>query len=145
MRLMVPLAIIRAPHGVQRRGQVRALTAHMHRYGWWGRPIVGEPISVGASWRLQAWTGAHRIAAARRAGLRHVPVLTLSVPHLRSSKVRPVWGAYLYGLPAAWDDADRARFLRGAGEEVGAMALDGEVRRNRMEALFASRSRKRHR
>jgi len=71
-----------APHSItplheiheSRRDHLRELMRRMRRDGWQGRPILVELIS---RTRYQAWTGTHRLAAARRLPLRHVPVVLI--------------------------------------------------------------------
>jgi hypothetical protein len=50
--------------------KVARIAAAMRRDGWQGRPLLIEEDLDG---RLNAWTGSHRISAAREAGLVEVP------------------------------------------------------------------------
>jgi len=50
--------------------KVVRIAAAMRRDGWQGRPLLIEEDVEG---RLHAWTGSHRISAAREAGLIEVP------------------------------------------------------------------------
>ena len=69
-RRIIPL------HKVKRKRDLRLLTAVMRDEGWTERPILVEQIRPGL---YQAWTGTHRLAAARRARLRRVPVLLVDL------------------------------------------------------------------
>ena len=62
-------------HGIlqSRAHHLRELIDRMRRDGWEGRSLIVEETTPH---RYQAWTGTHRLAAARRVGLR-VPILLI--------------------------------------------------------------------
>lgn len=62
-------------HEVRDAKKLEALVASMGRGGWQGRPIL---VSA-RDGRFFAYTGSHRIAAARAAGLDQVPVVVIEI------------------------------------------------------------------
>lgn len=55
----------------------------MRRYGWQGRPLAAESLGEGRtklrpSGHFMGWTGTHRLAAARAAGLMKIPVILIN-------------------------------------------------------------------
>ncbi len=73
-RRVLPLHELRRPH------HFAELVSRMRRHGWQGRPLLVE-VLADAKYRMRAsghfmnWTGTHRLAAARAAGLTRVPVV----------------------------------------------------------------------
>lgn len=125
--------MIRAHHEVTRKGLVKTLVADMKRFGWRGRPVLGERLPDG---RVQAWTASHRIAAARKAGLRAVPVRFLDRDRVARALTKAgyvVGEVLLLSTPPKWYDDDRARFLKEAGDLIGAALLRIEVDENARE------------
>lgn len=125
--LYVAPFMIRAHHGVTNRLQVRALTKSMRQHGWRGRQILGERLADG---RIQAWTGSHRLPAARLAGLLAVPVRLVDRARVARHMARegyPVGDVLLFGLPKGWYDERRAAFLTEAGDTHAAALLDREI------------------
>jgi hypothetical protein len=86
-----------------RMGDLRELMRRLTLQGWQGRPLVVEDTSPH---RYQAWTGTHRLAAARRVGLRRVPVVLID-----KRKWIRYWGP-AEGLFI--DEVDGDRYLREA-------------------------------
>jgi len=134
--ILVALSHLRRHHGVHRNAQVNALVAHMKKHGWCGRPILAERLPSGG---IQAWTGTHRIAAAKRAGITRIPCvlvdatrLALVVPRSGGRGGRPGTGPYLFSLPARWYDEDRADFMEKIGDVASAALLRQEVKFNAM-------------
>lgn len=124
---------IRVHHPVYRKAQVRVLTRSMRLHGWKGRSLVGEALQCGD---LQAWTGSHRVPAARRARLTSIPVRLVDRAAIgKALGVDPttIDGALLHHLPPNWYDDDRAAFLKKIGDELGASALATEVEENALE------------
>jgi len=60
--------VIFPPHAADDAAKVDALAAAMDANGWEGRPVLAVRIG-GSTSEVQALTGSHRIAAARRAGV----------------------------------------------------------------------------
>lgn len=60
---------------IDKPDQVKRLTAIMRKEGWIGRPL----LIADEGDRLQAYTGSHRLAAAVKAGLAEIPVVTIPV------------------------------------------------------------------
>ena len=111
-------------HGIResRVHHLRELIERMRRGGWQGRPIVVEETAPN---RYQAWTGTHRLAAARRLGLR-VPVLLID----KTRWIRR------WGEPAGLvvdevdDDMDKYVKLLAAGDTLAARILHQEIELN---------------
>lgn len=61
---------LRPPHKVRDRALLASLIESMRANGWQGRPLLGIKVSDGEA---QLFTGSHRYAAAREAGI-EVPV-----------------------------------------------------------------------
>jgi len=59
--VQLPPSSVSPPHGITDDAKHQRLVTGMRRVGWAGRPVIVE--SIGG--RFQAWTGSHRIAAAR--------------------------------------------------------------------------------
>ena len=62
---------IEPPHGVEDKQKLSNLVNSMSKEGWKGRPILAYDVGRG----IEALTGSHRIAAARKAGLDEIPVV----------------------------------------------------------------------
>jgi len=65
---------ITPPHEVRDTEKLESLVASMKKNGWQGRPILAFDVGNG----LEALTGTHRLAAAKQAGIKDVPVLKIS-------------------------------------------------------------------
>jgi ParB-like chromosome segregation protein Spo0J len=102
-------------HEVQSLAKVAELGADMRENGWNDRPILVVKTTLG----YQAWTGSHRIEAAREAGLRSIPCYVIP-----ESSIEP------YGVDAAFghvEDRERLEVLRKVGdaEAIRLMWLEG--------------------
>src|SRR5258706_3190345 len=64
------------PPGRLDADKIGTLAASMQTQGWKGSPVLVERPPHGS---LLAWTGRHRILAARRAGLTHVPLVMVDL------------------------------------------------------------------
>lgn len=147
MRLWVPPSQIRPFHAVKNHARVRMLAAKMREVGWIDRPVLAETIVEAASspraprprYRFQAWTAAHRIAAARLARLPVIPVHLVLVADQSGKKLASgrllirKRGAYLFSLPSGWYDDDRMQFLLTLGDASSAAILRAELEANRAE------------
>lgn len=125
--------MIRAHHEVTRKRQLKALVTSMKAHGWRGRPVLGERLADG---RVQAWTASHRIAAARKAGLRSIPVRFLDREVVAKALLKAgfvVGDVLLLSTPPRWYDPDRAKFLKDAGDLIGAALLRLEMEENARE------------
>ena len=102
----------------------------MRERGWEGRPLLGELLSSG---HVQAWTGSHRIPAARRARLPSIPMRFIDrdrVERRMRALGYDVGAVLISRLPAEWYDIDRERFLLEAGDTHGAAVLRLEIDAN---------------
>ena len=72
---MVKVSIynVEPPHRANNAEKLQRLTASMEEGGWQGRPLVVLEVADG----FAAWTGSHRLQAARDAGLEEVPAVLL--------------------------------------------------------------------
>jgi hypothetical protein len=70
--------ILDPPHAPLDRERRRAIDASMKKHGWRGRPLLAARHGLPeAEATLTCLTGSHRIAAARKAGIKAVPVLVV--------------------------------------------------------------------
>jgi len=105
-----------------RAHHLRELIDRMRHEGWQGRALVVEETAPN---RYQAWTGTHRLAAARRVGIR-VPVVIID----KLKWVRH-WGCPK-GLfvDAVDDDMDKYLALLKAGDILPARIIHQEIELN---------------
>jgi len=75
MKLLDPRSI-RPPHGVCNNLRFIFLFRRFQSNGWEGRPLVVIRLRNSKRWKYYSITGSHRIAAARKAGIK-VPVIVL--------------------------------------------------------------------
>jgi uncharacterized ParB-like nuclease family protein len=73
----IPPEKIMPIHGVQDQAKYEALVEAMRLEGWEGRPLLVVYRQGGASYRYQALTGSHRLAAAREVGLKEIPAIVV--------------------------------------------------------------------
>jgi hypothetical protein len=97
---------IAPPHEVRDEAKKDRLAEAMGEHGWQGRPLL--VVDTGTD---TAWTGSHRLEAAKQAGLDHIPVVRISPDYEK-------WGADLEG---ASDDYDRLSVLERIQAEDGGM------------------------
>lgn len=107
------------PHEVRRHGHLRELVVLMRRSGWQGRPLLVEKLAGGR--HFFAWTGTHRLAAAKAAGLRQIPCVLVN--RGRAPKVLPQ-GA------STTSDVSRLRALSTRRDPAAAL-MRAEIRINR--------------
>lgn len=92
-------------HAARYRKHVRELAHDMRRNGWQGRPL----LVIERDNDYLAWTGSHRIAAAKEAGIRQIPCYSLSESKLIALGFEADWGHV--------EDRDRLEILRKVGDE----------------------------
>lgn len=100
------------PHGVKDPAKFADLVAAMREGGWVGRPILVHDDGNG----YHAWTGSHRIAAAREAEVL-VPVVCVTGEIERRSE-------------ECADDDDRLAVLIDAEDEEAAAIMRAEIDAN---------------
>jgi hypothetical protein len=105
-------------HDVRNPAKVKEIAASMKRVGWKGRPL----LVVEDAGKETAWTGTHRLAAAREAGLsmEQVPQVRVSADKLRAA-------GYDVDELAALGKKKRVEALRKAGETEAADLLQEEI------------------
>src|SRR5688572_30545940 len=86
-------------HEPRNAAAVEAMAQDMGENGWTGRPLLVVQSASG----FQAWTGSHRIAAAREADLSTVPCYVIQEGVFADSDVDATFGHV--------DDADRLKAL----------------------------------
>jgi hypothetical protein len=107
----------------RRKHHLRELIWRLRTFGWQGRPILVEEIAPN---RYQAWTGTHRLAAARRLRWRRVPVVLID----------PRKWIRRWGKPEGLivdevdDDFDKYVTLLQAGDKLAARIMHLEVELN---------------
>ena len=94
-------------HEVRDETKLAMLVASMDADGWTGRPLLVQ--DTGEGW-YQAWTGSHRIAAAREAGIDSIPCVVIDNPT----------------LDPHGSDSTRARELSRAGLDAAADLMSQE-------------------
>lgn len=114
------------PHEVRNPAKYNALVAAMRDTGWCGRPILAEEEIYGDYdiWDpeqledvdMRAWTGSHRIAAAREAEI-EIPVYVMDED---TNAQVGTWESYL-------DDEDRVEAFRRAKDRNAAALMAAEV------------------
>jgi len=113
---------IKPPHEVRDKDKLKKLSESMKTDGWQGRPILAfvEPNGT-----IQAVTGSHRIAAAKRTKT-PIPVVYINPDALKWEDPRGSLGPWNQVV----DDGDDGRvemFLRKAGEERAARLMRKEM------------------
>src|SRR2546426_586954 len=69
----LPIDLIEPLHAANSKPHLQDLIADMREHGWSGRPL----LVIQRGKKYFAWTGSHRIAAAKKAGLERVPCYIL--------------------------------------------------------------------
>jgi len=124
---------IRPLHEVRNKTKLKALTEKIAEHGWQGGPILVEEV-LDRGYR--AWTGTHRLAAAKAAGLDTVPVVLVDVEKVwEELRMRELdFGKIKDGLvDATYDDEDRYKLLEAAGDDRAAALMHNEVEMNESE------------
>ena len=116
-------------HGVTDQNKFNALVTSMKESGWVGRPVLVEEHGDG----YQAWTGSHRIAAAKKAGVM-VPVVVMDSnaiqQYLADNDAEP-GSLFDYGASqAALDDDEKLRLLEEFGDERAIALLREELEKD---------------
>jgi hypothetical protein len=111
-------------HSVYDKYKYTKLVEDMDSHGWIGRPILVEPFGDG----FAAWTGSHRLAAARAAGLSSIPVVIIDVETLLENEGEPPDGKPFSSL--ATDDESRFDMLVRNGLIDAAQLMGQELQEN---------------
>jgi hypothetical protein len=125
-------------HGVNApyaESHVTRIAASMEKEGWQGRPLLVEEVR-NYSWdEYYAWTGSHRIEAAKRAGLTEIPCRLIRADEAEAAFSEAGYNRYGF---SCWRDAitsahgalDKHRLsgLEHAGLKEGAEILREEIR-----------------
>lgn len=93
-------------HEARNRRHADSLAADMKENGWEGRPL----LVIKRKSNYLAWTGSHRIAAAREAGLSSVPCYVLQQSKLARHGFDAEWGHV--------EDHERLKILTTIGDET---------------------------
>ena len=106
-----------------RKHHLRELVRRLRESGWQGRPLLVERTGRN---RYQAWTGTHRLAAARRLRMRRVPVVVID-----GQKWLRRWGPPEdLIVDEVDDDFDKYVALLQAGDTLAARVMHQEVELN---------------
>lgn len=121
------IGLINPPHGVTDPDKLSRIEADMRANGWTGRPILVERYGDG----YQAWTGSHRLAAARRVS-RDLDIPVVVIDH---DKMVATHGEMLNDkwLTQSGDDYDRLAMLVEAGDDEAAALMREEIEANEAE------------
>jgi len=110
------------------------IVRNMKREGWCGRPLLVEEAKRYSLTKYYAWTGSHRIEAAKRANLSAVPccVITEAEAKAAFSKAGYNWYGYSCWRDAVMgreggQDSDRLRALEKAGLHQAAQMVRDEM------------------
>jgi hypothetical protein len=118
---ITPLHVLKS----SREHHLRELMVRLRTEGWQGRPLVVEDTSPH---RYQAWTGTHRLAAARRVNLHRVPVVLIDKDKWIRRWGRPRKGRLF--VDEVGSDMDKYVALLEAGDLVAARVLHQEIELN---------------
>jgi hypothetical protein len=100
--------------------KLNSLAASMQKNGWQGRPILAYDIGDG----LEALTGSHRIAAAKKAGIEDIPVLKIS------DDIANYIDDYGRSIRDISDEDDVVEFLKGFGNKDASQLMRIEQKYN---------------
>lgn len=109
-----------------RAAHLDELARRMQIDGCVGRPLIVEETSPG---RYQAWTGTHRLGAARRVGLRRVPIVLIDKDKWVRRWGRPR-GLFVDAVRRDGSDMDKYLMLRDAGDRLAARVMHQEIEMN---------------
>lgn len=107
-------------HEVRDTEKLDSLVASMKKNGWQGRPILAYDIGDG----LEALTGSHRIAAAKKAGIEDIPVLKIS------DDIANYIDDYGRSIKDISDEDDVVEFLKGFGDKNASQLMRFEQKYN---------------
>jgi hypothetical protein len=103
-------------HEARSHQHLGELTDDMESNGWTGRPL----LVIERENDYLAWTGSHRIAAAKKAGIKQIPCYALSESELVAHGFDAVWGHV--------EDYERLEILREVGDEAAVAIMWQENR-----------------
>lgn len=120
------------PHEVREKSKFEKLVASFKDNGWEGRPLL---VEKGEGSLRQSWTGSHRIAAAKKAGLEEIPCYVLDDAMLDDHEDDEEWSnlerdRYGFWAGAGSDDRTRLEILEAAGEKKAAFLMRAEIEAN---------------
>jgi hypothetical protein len=104
--MQIDPAEIKPLHEVRSRKLLNDLVADMRKNGWRGRPL----LVIEREADYVAWTGSHRIAAAKKAGLVAVPCYVLHERQLLHHDCDAEWGHV--------EDWERLKIIQKVGDEA---------------------------
>jgi len=139
----VPVQAVNPLHEVRDEKKLDELVRNIKAHGWVGRPLIVEEFGEG----YQAWTGSHRLIAAKQAGLEKVPVIVID--YAKVVKALEKWGytpeELKHGIgDSIIDDTDRHELLVEAGDVEAAQLMYQEVLSNTLqEIVYSARDLKR--
>lgn len=113
-------------HRIKRPVDLRLLIAGMRDDGWCGRRLLVEEYSPG---HYQAWTGTHRLTAAKRARLRRVPILIIDLKKW-VKEWGPIEEEFAVDDVHGGDDEDKYMALLKAGDRIAADLMRQEIEMN---------------
>jgi hypothetical protein len=114
----IELSTITPLHPGKNERQLKTLAESLAREGWHGRPL----LVIEREDDYLAWTGSHRIAAAKLAGFKTVPCYVLQEAQLTEKGFDAEHGQVF--------DSDRLEILRKVGDETAIHIMWFEGRDN---------------
>jgi len=130
----LPIERVNPLHEVRDEEKLASLTQKMQEHGWEGRPLLVEPFEDG----YQAWTGSHRLAAAKQIGLDTVPAVVIDYD--KAVAVVKRWGytpdELRHGIgDSIIEDEERYQLLCEAKDEPAARLMFQEVLSNSLQEI----------
>lgn len=110
------------PDHIRNDKKIKVLSRRMAEHGWQGLPL----LAIDDGEQYQAWTGTHRLAAAKIAGLEEIPIVMLDRGRLERAAKRLGFQG-LHGNFGPRDDDERYQVIREAGYKVAALIAKLEV------------------
>jgi hypothetical protein len=123
---LIEVRKIRPFNEVEDVEKLNSLAASMQKNGWQGRPILAYDIGDG----LEALTGSHRIAAAKKAGIEDIPVLKVS------DEIANYTDDYGRSIRDVSDQDDVTEFLEGFGDNDATNLMRIEQKYNANQQSF---------
>lgn len=119
------------PHEVRDKNKFQALVKAFFLEGWQGRPLLVEPApDDGPAW---AWTGSHRLAAAKAAHLEEIPVVYVDTEKLEAEGY--LRGQKGYFVELLFDDYEKERALRSSDDTKALELIEIELQKNLEDEL----------
>lgn len=132
MKIQLALEKVQPPHEVDAHSShLQEILASLQEHGWTGRPLLVEELPDG---NYRAWTGSHRIAAAKKLRLSTVPCLLINTAKMEKAGRKRCTlgeGAPWYGGDCSWWDDFSYKLLRKVKDGPASRLMMLELESNR--------------